>query len=72
MQDLIMLVKAVRLVNTDSVGDAHDFLDGKIRAEGTGIDLGAEPIEVQGRDLLEHTKNVSPEGLYLTDSDRSK
>ena len=77
MQDLVKLVEAVKLVNTDSVDDAHGVPDGRIWAEGTGIDLDAEPIpvdenEAQGRDLLKHAKNVSPEGLYLVDSDRSK
>ena len=77
MQDLIKLVEAVKLVNTDSVGDGNGIPDGRVWAEGTGIDLDAEPItvdenEVQGRDLLKYAKNVSPEGLYLIDSDRSK
>jgi hypothetical protein len=77
MEDLIKLVEAVKLVDTDSVGDENGVPDGRIWAEGTGIDLDAEPIpamenEVQGRDLLKYAKNVSPEGLYLIDSDRSK
>jgi hypothetical protein len=77
MQDLVKLVEAVKLVNTDSVGDENGVPDGRIWAEGTGIDLDAEPIpadgnEVHGRDLLKYAKNTSPEGLYLIDSDRSK
>ena len=77
MEDLIKLVEAVKLVDTDSVGDENGVPDGRIWAEGTGINLDAEPIpamenEVQGRDLLKYAKNVSPEGLYLIDSDRSK
>ncbi|KAF9782603.1 hypothetical protein BJ322DRAFT_162538 [Thelephora terrestris] len=77
MQDLVKLVEAVKLVNTDSVDDGNGIPDGRIWAEGTGIDLDAEPIpvdenEVRGRDLLKYSKNVSPEGLYLIDSDRSK
>lgn len=77
MQDLIKLVEAVKLVDTDSVGDKNGIPDGRIWAEGTGIDLDAEPIpadenEVRGRDLLKYSKNVSPDGLYLIDSDRSK
>jgi len=77
MQDLVKLVEAVKLVNTDSVSDGNGIPDGRIWAEGTGIDLDAEPApvdenEVQGRDLLKHAKNVSPEGLYLIDSDRSR
>jgi hypothetical protein len=77
MQDLVKLVEAVRLVNTESVDDGNGVPDGRIWAEGTGIDLEAEPIpvdenEIQGRDLLKYAKNVSPEGLYLIDSDRSK
>ena len=77
MQDLVKLVEAVRLVNADSVGDGNKIPDGRIWAEGTGIDLDAEPIpvdmnEVHGRDLLKYAKNVSPEGLYLIDSDRPK
>ena len=77
MQDLVKLVEAVKLVNTDSVGDGNGVPDGRIWAEGTGIDLDAEPTptdenEVQGRSLLKYAKNVSPEGLYLIDSDRSK
>jgi hypothetical protein len=77
MQDLVKLVEAVKLVNTDSVCDENGIPDGRIWAEGTGIDLDAEPIpvdgnEVQGRDLLKYAKNVSPEGLYLVDSDRPR
>lgn len=77
MRDLVKLVEAVKLVNTDSVDDGNGVPDGRIWAEGTGIDLEAEPIpvdenEVQGRDLLKYSKAVSPEGLYLIDSDRSK
>ena len=77
MEDLIKLVEAVKLVDTDSVGDENGVPDGRIWAEGTGINLDAEPIpamenEVEGRDLLKYAKNVSPEGLYLIDSDRSK
>jgi hypothetical protein len=77
MQDLVKLVEAVKLINTDSVDDGSGVPDGRIWAEGTGIDLEAKPIptdekEVQGRGLLKHAKNVSPEGLYLIDSDRSK
>ncbi|KAF9647052.1 hypothetical protein BDM02DRAFT_3117669 [Thelephora ganbajun] len=77
IQDLVKLVEAVKLVNTDSVDDWNSVPDGRIWAEGTGIDLNAEPIlvdenEVKGRALLKYAKNVSPEGLYLIDSDRSK
>ena len=77
MQDLVKLVEAVKLVDTRSVDDGNGVPDGRIWAEGTGIDLDAEPIpvdknEVQGRDLLEHARSVSPEGMYLIDSDRSK
>ena len=77
MQALVKLVEAVKLINTDSVGDGNGIPDGRIWAEGTGIDLDAEPIpvdenEVQGRDLLKYAQNVSPEGLYLVDSDRPR
>lgn len=77
MQDLVKLVEAVKLVNTDSVDEGNSVPDGRIWAEGTGIDLDAEPVpvdenEVRGRGLLKYAKNVSPEGLYLIDSDRSK
>ena len=77
IQDLVKLVEAVKLVNTDSVDDGNGVPDGRIWAEGTGIDLDAElsPMdenEVQGRDLLKYAKNVSQEGLYLIDSDRPK
>lgn len=77
MQDLVKLIEAVKLVNTDSVGDGDTIPDGRIWAEGTGIDLDAELVpadenEVQGRGLLKHAENVSPEGLYLIDSDRSR
>ena len=44
MQDLVKLVEAVRFVDTDSVCDENDVPDGRIWAEGTGIDLNAEPI----------------------------
>ena len=75
MQDLVKLVEAVKLVNTDSVDDGNGVPDGRIWAQA--IDLNAKPIpvdenEAQGRDLLKHAKNVSPEGLYLIDSDRPK
>ena len=77
MQDLVKLVEAVKLVNTETVGDENNIPDGRIWAEGTGVDLDAEPItadkdEVQGRGLLKYAKKVSPEGLYLIDSDRLK
>ena len=77
MQDLVKLVEAVKLVNTESVADENSVPDGRIWADGTGIDLEAEPVpadenEVQGRGLLDYATNVSPEGLYLIDSDRSK
>ena len=77
IQDLVKLVEAVKIVNTDSVGDENSIPDGRIWAEGTGIDLDAEPVpvdenEVQGRGLLKYAKNVSPEGLYIIDSDRSR
>ena len=77
MQDLVKLVEAVKFVNTESVCDENNIPDGRIWAEGTGIDLDAEPVpvdenEVQGRGLLKHAEKVSPEGLYLIDSDRSK
>jgi len=77
MQDLVKLVEAVKLVDTESVRDENGIPDGRIWAEGTGIDLDAKPIpvdenEVQGRGLLKYAKNVSPDGLYLIDSDRSK
>ena len=77
MQDLIKLVEAVKLVNTDSVDDGNGVPDGRIWASGMGIDLDAESTpadenEVQGRSLLKYAKNLSPEGLYLIDSDRSK
>ena len=77
MQNLVKLVGAVKLADVDSVDDAHGVPDGRIWAEGTSIDLGVEPIpvdesEVQGRDLLKYARNVSPEGLYFIDSDRSK
>lgn len=77
MEDLVKLVEAVKSVNTDSVDDGYGVPDGRIWAEGTGIDLDAEPIpvdenEVQGRGLLKHARNVSSEGLYLVDSERPK
>jgi len=77
MRDLVKLVEAVKLVNTDSVDNANGVPDGRIWAEGTGVNLDAEPItvdenEVQGRGLLKYAKNVSPEGLYLVDSERLK
>ena len=43
-QDLVKLVEAVKLVDTKSVGNTNDIPDGRIWAEGTGIDLNAEPI----------------------------
>lgn len=77
MEDLVKLVEVVKFVNTNSVDDGNGVPDGRIWAEGTGIDLNAEPIPadenaVRGRGLLKYAKNVSPEGMYLVDSDRSK
>jgi len=74
MKDLVKLVEAVKLVNTDSVDDGNSIPDGWEELGRGGTD--AEPIsvdenEVPGRDLLKHA-NVSSEGLYLFDSDRSK
>ena len=77
MHDLVKLVEAVKLVNTDSVDNGNGIPDGRVWAEWAGIDLDAEPIpvdenEIQGRDLLKYSKNASKEGLYLIDSDRKK
>ena len=77
MEVFIELVEAVKLVDMGFVGDEEGVPDGRIWVEGVGIDLDAEPIpamgnEVEGRDLLKYAKNVSQEGLYLIDSDRSK
>ena len=74
MEDLVKLVEAVKLVDTDSIGDENGVLDGRIWAKGTSIDLDAESTpamenEVGGCDLLKYAKNISPEGLYLINSD---
>ena len=77
MQELVKLIEAVKLINTNSLGGGDGIPNGRIWVEGTGIDPDAEPTpvdkkEVQGRDLLKFAKNVSPGGLSLVGSDRSK
>ena len=42
-------VEAVKLVKTNSVDGGDVILDGRIWAEGTGIDLDPEPIPVDER-----------------------
>jgi Asp-tRNA(Asn)/Glu-tRNA(Gln) amidotransferase C subunit len=75
MENLVKLVEAVKLVNVDT--DSHVIPDGRIWAEGAGIDLSEDIVEgvedeINGRELLRYAQRTSSEGLYLVDSDRPK
>ncbi len=74
MESLIKLVEAVKLVDVGQGSEEDGVPDGRIWAEGTGIelerDLGDES-GVQGQALLRHAARTD-NGLYVVDADRSK
>jgi hypothetical protein len=77
MENLVKLVEAVKLVDTRTVDDSHPIPDGRIWAEGVGIELSEDVSEhpndeVGGRALLQHASRTSPNGFYVVDTDRSK
>ncbi|GBE79357.1 hypothetical protein BKA93DRAFT_91797 [Sparassis latifolia] len=78
MEEMVRLVEAVRLVDTSEVaGKEGDIPDGRIWAEGVGIDISEAaqiPVhdgEINGRQLLQHSSRVS-NALYEVNSQRTK
>lgn len=87
IQNLVKLVEAVKLVDTNQLGTtdtAHqnDIPDGRIWAEGTGIDLDRQDKSevdredgqmepASGRYLLSKAARTS-NGLYVVDSDGNR
>lgn len=77
MEGLVRLVEAVKLVDTSEVGDADDVgvPDGRLWAEGTGIELDESPQPTEGsqdpndQKLLSHSSRVR-RGLYIVDADK--
>lgn len=78
MENLVKLVEAVKLVHVESYSeDSHIIPDGRIWAEGVGIELSEDLSEEgddgsSGRALLQHAHKISPKGMYLVDADKSK
>jgi Asp-tRNA(Asn)/Glu-tRNA(Gln) amidotransferase C subunit len=75
MEDLIKLVEAVKLVDTEGMDEDGVVPDGRVWADGTGIPLsGAETVEedcVDGSSLLCHAARTS-NGLYVVEADRTR
>ncbi|KAJ3484993.1 hypothetical protein NLI96_g5258 [Meripilus lineatus] len=83
MENLVKLVEAVKLVDTTHLvapesSASNDVPDGRIWAEGTGIDLESEAEKMEsslegqaGHALLNHAARTS-NGLYVVDSDRAR
>ncbi|KDQ64905.1 hypothetical protein JAAARDRAFT_28557 [Jaapia argillacea MUCL 33604] len=79
MEDLIKLVEAVKLVDTEKLGQSSEgnegwsVPDGRIWAEGTGIELDRvsrdEGDGVSGQALLKHAAK-SGDGMYVVEADR--
>lgn len=77
MENLVKLVEAVKLVEVTTSDDLHRIPDGRIWAEGVGIELSEDTSEesddeVTGRALLRHAHRISPRGMYLVDADKLK
>jgi len=75
MENLVKLVEAVKFIEVNT--DPHEIPDGRIWAEGVGIDLsenavGDEKDDISGRELLRYAQRTSPDGLYVVDSDKSR
>ncbi|CAL1701546.1 unnamed protein product [Somion occarium] len=81
MENLVKLVEAVKLVDTSGVdktrlSKSESVPDGRIWAEGTGIDLSgevsvSETESPSGRVLLNHAARTE-NGMYVVDTDRRK
>ncbi|KAI0637932.1 hypothetical protein C8Q77DRAFT_1153627 [Trametes polyzona] len=80
VEDLVKLVEAVKLVDvSEAVDDAqHVVPDGRIWAEGEGIDLDAAPLtesdgseSAHGTALLKHASRTL-EGLYVVEADKPR
>lgn len=80
MEGLVKLVEAVKLVDTTGVQvgqDGESVPDGRIWAEGTGIELDDtkathnDSDTPSGRDLLRHSSRAQ-DGLYVVDADKNK
>ncbi|KAJ8086251.1 hypothetical protein AAF712_016243 [Marasmius tenuissimus] len=71
LEELIRLVEAVKLVNTDGVVYEHwgpELGDG---AELTSEDVKEEGTEMSGRELLEYATKTEG-GLYVVEADRRR
>ena len=70
------LVEAVKLVDVSALSETEEgrVPDGRIWAEGTGIELERDKWdekEVQGQALLTHAARTE-NNLYVVDADRSR
>ncbi|KAI9066383.1 hypothetical protein FKP32DRAFT_1673908 [Trametes sanguinea] len=77
MEDLVKLVEAVKLVDVSAVPE-DGVPDGRIWAEGEGINPRSEPREnpedletAHGRALLAHASR-SMDGLYVVEADKPR
>lgn len=85
LEDLVKLVEAVKLVDRKDVEDTDDHEqsrvpDGRVWAQGVGIDLTCEPQDpaehvrdktVGGRALLDHAVRTA-NGLYVVEADKHR
>jgi hypothetical protein len=70
MEDLVKLVEAVKLVELEEECDG--IPDGRIWAEGTGLQLSDSNQEGANTGILLHHASCTSEGLYIVDVDRTK
>ena len=79
MENLVKLVEAVKLVDTSEIDQlalskGEAVPDGRIWAEGTGIDLQADVTGrtgEEGQSLLQHAARTE-NGMYVVDTDRRR
>ncbi|KAA1466082.1 hypothetical protein DENSPDRAFT_855880 [Dentipellis sp. KUC8613] len=77
LEDLVKLVEAVKMVDTRSLASTEgtSIPDGRIWAEGAGIEIQGSPRSQEEGDVLDQAKLLSyaartENGLYLVDADR--
>ncbi|KAI9001322.1 hypothetical protein BD414DRAFT_431722 [Trametes punicea] len=77
IEDLVKLVEAVKLVDVSGVPE-DGVPDGRIWAEGEGVDLRTEPVQnsedlgtSHGRALLAHASRTM-DGLYVVEADKPR
>ncbi|KIP09190.1 hypothetical protein PHLGIDRAFT_87036 [Phlebiopsis gigantea 11061_1 CR5-6] len=71
-EELSNLVKLVEAVKAVDVGQPDERIpDGRIWAEGTGVQLERGAATKGGRDLLRHAARTE-DGFYVVDADRSR